>query len=226
MVYIQSLQPSECRSSLQPVLPTFFYCDTLNEMTKKLDSVSSEDLMAKTAEGDEFAFEILVRRHQTSVLNLVYRYIGDRTKAKDLAQEVFIRVWRAANRYEPKAKFNTWIYRITANLCLNELKSSKGKKLVQLEAEEVGRQNTNFETHSGAFQSPEDHLLAEERSRQVSGVLQSLPENQRMALILKRYDNLPYDEIAKIMDCSISAVESLLVRAKRNLQEKLIFPEK
>ena len=80
--------------------------------------------MSRTAEGDELAFEILVRRHQTSVLNLVYHYVGDRTKAKDLAQEVFIRVWRAAKRYEPKAKFTTWIYSITANLCLNELKSS------------------------------------------------------------------------------------------------------
>jgi RNA polymerase sigma-70 factor (ECF subfamily) len=195
-------------------------------MTKKLDSFSSEDLMSRTAEGDELAFEILVRRHQTSVLNLVYRYVGDRTKAKDLAQEVFIRVWRAANRYEPKAKFTTWIYRITANLCLNELKSIKGKKLVQLEAEEESRQNTNFETHPNASRSPEDLLLAEERSRQVSEALQSLPESQRMALILKRYDNLSYDEIAKIMECSISAVESLLVRAKRNLQEKLIFFKK
>jgi len=181
--------------------------------------------MVKTAEEDELAFEILVRRHQISVLNLVYRYVGDRTKAKDLAQEVFIRVWRAANRYEPKAKFTTWIYRITANLCLNELRSIKGKKLVQLEAEEEDRLDTNFETHSGASQSPEDLLLAEERSRQVSEALQSLPENQRMALILKRYDNLSYDEIAKVLGCSISAVESLLVRAKRNLQEKLIFPE-
>ena len=76
-------------------------------MTKKLDSFSSEDLMSRTAEGDEFAFEILVERHQTSVLNLVYRYIGDRTKARDLAQEIFIRVWRSAKRYEPKAKFTT-----------------------------------------------------------------------------------------------------------------------
>ena len=195
-------------------------------MTKKLDSVSSEDLMAKTAGGDELAYEILVRRHQTSVLNLVYRYVGDRTKAKDFAQEVFIRVWRAANRYEPKAKFTTWIYGITANLCLNELKSVKGKKLVQLEIEEEERNGVHYETYSDASQSPEDHLLAEERSRQVSGALQSLPENQRMALILKRYDNLSYAEIAKIMECSISAVESLLVRAKKNIQEKLIFPEK
>jgi len=187
-------------------------------------TTSSEDLMSRTGEGDELAFEILVRRHQTSVLNLIYRYVGDRTKAKDLAQEVFIRVWRTANRYEPKAKFTTWIYRITANLCLNELKSIKGKKLAQLEAEEEDRHNTNFEPHSDASQSPEDLLLAEERSRQVSEALQSLPENQRMALILKRYDNLSYDEIAKIMECSVSAVESLLVRAKRNLQEKLKIP--
>jgi RNA polymerase sigma-70 factor (ECF subfamily) len=190
-------------------------------MTIKLDSFPSEDLMSRTAEGDELAFEILVRRHQTSVLNLVYRYVGDRTKARDLAQEVFIRVWRAAKRYEPKAKFTTWIYRITANLCLNELKSVKGKKLIQLEGEE-DRPSSDYETHSGDSLSPEDLLLAEERSRQISEALQRLPENQRMALILKRYDNLSYDEIAKIMECSVSAVESLLVRAKRNLQEKLV----
>lgn len=194
-------------------------------MTKKLDSFSSEDLMAKTAEGDEFAFEILVRRHQNSVLNLVYRYIGDRTKAKDLAQEVFIRVWRAADRYEPKAKFTTWIYSIAVNLCLNELKSVKGKKLVELEMEEEAK-SIVYGNHSDASHTPEALLLAEERSRQVSEALQSLPENQRMALILKRYDNFSYDEIAKIMKCSVSAVESLLVRAKKRLQEKLIFFEK
>jgi RNA polymerase sigma-70 factor (ECF subfamily) len=183
---------------------------------------SSEDLMALIAEGDGYAFEVLVGRHQTSILNLIYRYVGDRTKARDLAQEVFIRVWRAANRYEPKAKFTTWIYSITANLCLNELKSIKGRKMIQLQAEE-DRQSFHYETHSDVSQSPEDLLLAEERSRRISEALQGLPENQRMALILKRYDNLPYDEIARVMGCSVSAVESLLVRAKRNLQEKLMI---
>jgi RNA polymerase sigma-70 factor (ECF subfamily) len=191
-------------------------------MTKKLDSFSSEDLMVKTAGGDELAFEILVGRYQTPVLNLVYRYVGDGTKAKDLAQEVFIRVWRAADRYESKAKFITWIYSIAVNLCLNELKLVKGKKLVELEMEGEAK-SIVYENHSGASHTPEALLLAEERSRQISEALQGLPENQRMALILKRYDNLSYGEIAKIMKCSVSAVESLLVRAKKNLQKKLIF---
>ncbi len=193
-------------------------------MTRRLDSVSSEELMSPTAEGDEYAFEVLVRRHQASVLNLIYRYVGDRTKARDLAQEVFIRVWRAAHRYEPKAKFTTWLYRITANLCLNELKSSGRKKLFFLESPIEEDQTLNEE--SNVSPSAEDILLAEERSRQISDALQSLSENQRMALILKRYDNLSYGEIAKIMECSVSAVESLLVRAKRNLKEKLVFHEK
>ncbi|MCX5909170.1 MAG: sigma-70 family RNA polymerase sigma factor [Deltaproteobacteria bacterium] len=155
-------------------------------MTKRLDSLPSEDLMAKTAEGEEFAFEILVRRHETSVLNLINRYVGDRAKARDLAQEAFIRVWRAAKSYEPKAKFSTWIYRIAVNLCLNELKSIKGRRLIPMETQEE-RQNSAYQTHSDVSQSPEDLLLAEERSRQISAALQCIPENQRMALILKRY---------------------------------------
>jgi len=187
-------------------------------------AASSEDLMIQVAEGDGFAFELLVRRHESPVLNLIYRYVGDRTKAKDLAQEVFIRVWRAANRYEPKAKFTTWIYRITVNLCLNELKSSGKKKMHFLES--YIEENRTPNEAGNVSPSGEDLLLAEERSRQISEALQALPENQRMALILRRYDNLSYQEIAKIMECSVSAIESLLVRAKKNIQEKLIFSGK
>ena len=87
--------------------------------------IPSEELMARVAGGNQEAFEMLVNRRQTSVLNLIYRFIGDRTQAKDLAQEVFIRVWQAAKSYEPKAKFTTWIYKVTTNVCLNELKSAQ-----------------------------------------------------------------------------------------------------
>jgi len=182
---------------------------------------SSEDLMARIAKGDDHAFEILVNRHQTSVLNLIYRFIGDRTQAKDLAQEVFLRVWQAAGGYKPKAKFTTWIYRVTANLCFNELKSSRRKKWFSFHQSDGHSGNTIEETLSDSAPSAEDLLLEKERSRQISDALKSLPDNQRMALILKRYEDLSYQEIAKILNCSVSAVESFLVRAKRNLQEKL-----
>ena len=190
------------------------------------NQIPSEELMARIAEGDESAFEILVNRHQTSVLNLIYRFIGDRTRAKDLVQEVFLRVWQSAKSYEPKAKFTTWIYRITANLCLNELKSSRRKKWLQFLRFGDNLENTVEETLVDDTPSPEDILLAKERSRQIANALQSLPQNQRMALILKRYDDLSYQEIAKVIGCSVSAVESLLVRAKRSLQEKLKNYEK
>jgi RNA polymerase sigma-70 factor (ECF subfamily) len=188
-------------------------------------TLPDEELMAKTAEGDEYAFEILARRHQTSVLNLIYRYVGDRTQAKDLAQEVFVRVWQAAKTYKPTAKFTTWIYRITANLCLNELKASGRRKWISRFSGEEG-QEVGVEAFSDESPSAEDLLLAGERSRQITDALQSLPENQRMAVILKKFDDLSYQEIARILDCSVSAVESLLVRGKRNLQEKLLLPEK
>ena len=188
--------------------------------------IPSEDLMTKIADGDTDAFEILVNRHQTSVLNLIYRFIGDRTQAKDLAQEVFIRVWQSARSYKPKAKLTTWIYRITANLCLNELKSARRKKWFQFQQSGEHSRNTIEETLSDGAPSAEDLLLSKERSRQIGNALQSLPENQKMALILKRYDDLSYAEIAKVIGCSVSAVESLLVRAKRTLQEKLKNYEK
>ena len=115
------------------------------------NKASSEDLMARIAEGDEDAFEILVNRHQTSVLNLIYRFIGDRTQAKDLAQEVFLRVWQAAKTYKPEAKFTTWIYRITANLCINELKSSRRRKLFQFLRFGEDQENTIEESPRRCF---------------------------------------------------------------------------
>jgi len=186
--------------------------------------IEDEKLMEETAQGDEYAFELLVKRHQSRILNLIFRFIGNRTQAGDLSQEVFIRVWQAAPRYKPQAKFTTWIYRVATNLCLNELKSSSRRKLLFSEIPADAGRTPNEE--GTVTPSAEDILLAEERSRQISHTLQNLPENQRMALILKRYDNLSYHEIANIMVCSVCSVEWLLVRAKRNLQEKLIFFEK
>jgi RNA polymerase sigma-70 factor (ECF subfamily) len=183
-----------------------------------------ELLMARIARGDISAFEVLVRRHQASVLNLVFRFLGDPALAEDVAQETFLRVWKAAKSYEPRAKFTTWMYRIVANLCLNELKSPWRKKVVSFHR--VGSDGAGSGDERGGDlpddrPSPEDVLLDKERGRRVTQALQGLPTNQRLALILKRYEGLSYQEIAKVLGCSVSAVESLLVRGKRNLQDKL-----
>lgn len=186
-----------------------------------VEQLPDEELMVRIAKGDQYAFRTLVERHQSSMLNLIYRFIGDIAKSQDLAQEVFLRVWQTAKRYEPKAKFTTWLYRIATNLCLNELKASRRKKWIRLFHVDTEGQDRGGEDFSDESPSPEEMLLTRERDREITEALQSLPENQRMAIILKRYDDLSYEEISRILNCSVSAVESLLVRAKRNLQQKL-----
>jgi len=187
-------------------------------------AIPDEDLMARMAAGDRCAFEILIQRHETSVFNLIHRFIDDAGRAEDLAQELFVRVWQAAPKYKPTAKFTTWMYRIAANLCLNELKSPWRRKLVSfhwLRGDDRADDGDGSGDPRDERPSPEDLLLALEQSRRLSNALQCLPEKQRLALLLKVHEGLPYQEIAQVLGCSVSAVESLLVRAKRNLQEKM-----
>jgi RNA polymerase sigma-70 factor (ECF subfamily) len=193
--------------------------DTANRDRQK--QTPSEELLARVAEGDEYAFHILVNRHQTPVLNLTYRFLGDRQKSEDLAQETFFQVWWAAKTFRGKSKFTIWLYRICVNLCLNEIKSARRKKWLQFFQNLPDSKHPEDESLLDEAQNPESLLLAHERSRQVSNALQSLPENQRIALILKRYEDFSYEEISRVLGCSIPAVESLLVRAKRSLQKKL-----
>jgi len=189
------------------------------------NALSDEELMGRIARSDEHAFEILVRRHQRRILNLIYRSIGDRMQAEDVAQEVFLRIWRAAEDYEPKAKFTTWVYRIAVNLCLDTLKSAHQKQSFVHPHVNSDHPDENDELlfRHGSAPSPEELLLAAEESRRIFAALKSLPTNQRLAVILKKFDGLSYDEIGRILGCSKSAVESLLVRAKKNLCEKLLF---
>lgn len=189
----------------------------------KPDYLSDPDvrLMLKFKEGDKAAFGELLDKYHKRVINFIYRMVQDRDEADDLAQEVFVRVYKSAASYLPRAKFSTWIYRITKNLCLNELRRRK-KRFVSLDetiSTDEGEVKREVADPNAAtpFQDTSKHELQE----LVKEAIESLPANQRMAVILRRYEQLSYEDIAQALECSVSAVKSLLNRAKDSLKEKL-----
>jgi RNA polymerase sigma-70 factor (ECF subfamily) len=171
------------------------------------------ELMLRFQRGDERAFEDLVAKHTRGVLNLVYRYLGDASRAEDVAQDVFVKVYRARKKYEPKAKFSTWLYRIAVNHCLNEIRSRR--------SEPVGTAPVNGLLEKPAEDPPDSNLSREELRKAVQAAIDALPGNQRVAVILARYQEMSYDEIAETMGMSLEAIKSLLFRAKENLQKSL-----
>lgn len=178
-------------------------------------------LMLRFKEGDKSAFESLLDKYHPPIINFIYRFLEDKTESEDLAQEVFLRIYRSAQNYTPQAKFSTWIYRIAKNLALNELRRKKVRRTSSLEemvsSEESGLQREFSDKKPSALEELEkqDLIFAVRKS------IDSLPPNQKTAVILSRYEELSYEETAKVIGCSVSAVKSLLSRAKMTLKEKI-----
>lgn len=169
------------------------------------------ELMLKFARGEISAFEQILKKYKDTIINVAYRFVQNYPEAEEIAQEVFLKIYHSAKTYKPKAKLSTWVYRITANLSLNYLRSKKHSPPVPLEE--------TLEIPGSI--TPEENFVKKELIRRVREALNSLPENQKLAIILKKYENLSYEEISKIIGCSISAVDSLIQRAKQNLKRKL-----
>jgi len=188
-------------------------------------SLASEDLMLLVGEGDKFAFSCLVHRHQDTVFRFIYRFFGKEEEANDLAQEVFLRIWRFSKKYKPTSQFTTWLYILTANVCKRESQSLWRRNISLIGSFWISdtKYTPDFPAHSP---SPEDAVIHAEQSRLVLDAIESLPPNQRLALLLRRYEELSYQEIATVIGCSVPAVEALLVRAKAQLQKKLVPPKK
>lgn len=171
--------------------------------------------------GDKAAFEKLMVKHYKQVMNLVYRFLGDKEIAEDLTQDVFINVYKTARFYKPKAKFQTWLYRIVKNACLNELRRQRRSAASFDETFGVKDNPHKREPADLDIPNPSETINQKERVEAVKEAIASLPENQRMAVTLRRYEQLSYEDIAQTMKCSVKAVKSLLSRAKVNLKEKL-----
>jgi RNA polymerase sigma-70 factor (ECF subfamily) len=174
--------------------------------------------MALVAGGDTAAFERLVERHQALVAGTVARMLGSNADVEDIAQQVFIRVWRSAGRYVARAKFTTWLLKITRNLVFNEMRRAKRHPHVPVqidpEAEEIPLKDE-------ATATPDAILLESELQEAIDAAITQLPETQRMALVLRRYEELSYEEIADVLELSVPAVKSLLFRARTELRDRL-----
>lgn len=179
-------------------------------------------LMLRVKKGDTAAFTKLVEKFKQPVLNMVSRTLRDETEAEDLAQNVFVQVWKSAARYESTAKFSTWLFTIVRNLCLNEIRRRSRHPAESLDAphpEQEDQPKHQFEDVK--LVSPPDTLLRNELVDKVGEAIAALPENQRTALLLCRQDELSYEEIAKVLGCSVSATKSLIHRGRETLKERL-----
>lgn len=175
-------------------------------------------LMLRVGEGDHAAFRQLVELHQNAVIGTVAKMLGNASESEDIAQQVFLRIWRNAKRYRPDAKFTTYLYTITRNLVFNETRRKSRKKEVSSDERE---ENSNLMTEASPDRQPDAEILQAELQQKVDEAIAALPEAQRMAVVLRRYEQLSYEEIAKSLDLSVLAVKSLLFRARTSLREAL-----
>ena len=176
--------------------------------------------MLRVKKGDRVAFEILMRKYYPRILNFVYRFLGNRQLSEDLTQDVFLKIYKSARRYRPRSKFQTWLYTIAKNTCLNELRRNRGH-LVSLDEPITYDERAQKKEISDPHSDPAGEFFQKEKKALIQAAINDLPENQRIAVILRRYENFSYVEIAATMNVTDKAVKSLLSRAKVNLRKKL-----
>ena len=184
---------------------------------------SDVQLMLGVKAGDEQSFELLLRKYRTPLVNFLFRMVHDAATAEDLAQEVFLRVYRARMEYAPSAKFTTWMFRIATNLALNSWRDGKYRRAeVSLDQQmDYGEGETPVMEISDGQPTVEHKLLARDRAALIRRAVDALPEKQRAAVLLHKYQELDYAEIARILGCSQSALKSLLFRAYETLRVEL-----
>ena len=173
-------------------------------------------LMLRVREGDQASFGLLLQRHRGPVFHFLCRMVQNQAVAEELAQEVFLRVYRSRSTYEPTAKFTTWLFRIATRLALNSLRDGKKEKLQDSLEEETPDGISRQLPDRG--RTIEQEMLYQARLREVREAIGGLPAKQRAAVLMHKYDDLEYSQIARVLRCSDSAVKSLLFRAYESLR--------
>jgi RNA polymerase sigma-70 factor (ECF subfamily) len=176
-------------------------------------------LMLKASAGDRSSFDILLERHRLGVIHHLYRVVRNRAIAEELAQDVFVRVYRSRAKYQPEAKFTTWLFRITTNVALNWRRDTR-REMAQLRLDE---EPSNMRKMELPDQAPlaDQRLMDEHRAQQIRDAIESLPPKQLSAVLMHKYEGMEYSQIAEVLECSIPALKSLLFRAYETLRRRL-----
>ena len=191
----------------------------MNDRTRKIEQLD-EELVSRVQQGDKSAYDILVIRYQHKIIQLVNRYVKDHSEAQDVAQETFIKAYKALGSFRGDSAFYTWLYRIAINTAKNYLvsrirRNSDSQIDVQdAEAIENAPQLQGLET-------PERHLLGEEILQTIQSAIEHLPEEMRVAIMLREFEGMSYEEIAEAMDCPVGTVRSRIFRAREAIDNKL-----
>jgi RNA polymerase sigma factor (sigma-70 family) len=183
--------------------------------------MEENELINRLKSGDEGAYRLIIEKYQTSVLNCCFKFVKNRETAEDLTQEVFIEVYKSIGSFKSESTFFTWLYRISVTKSLDHLKSMKRKKRYGFLKSIFSGDGEKEILLPSDQNNPLEILEEEDRKKVLSWAIESLPENQKVAFTLSKYDEKSYKEIAEILDTTISSVESLIFRAKTNLKKKL-----
>jgi RNA polymerase sigma-70 factor, ECF subfamily len=181
---------------------------------------SDVQLMLDVKAGDDASFNLLLQKYRTPLINFLYRMVRDSATAEDLAQEVFLRVYRARKQYSPSAKFTTWLFRIATNLALNSVRDNRHRQMDVSIDRPVEEDEAPLQLPAREMRIDE-HMIERDRAEFIRQAISSLPEKQRVAVLLHKYEEMDYAEIAKILECSESALKSLLFRAYETLRVQL-----
>jgi RNA polymerase sigma-70 factor (ECF subfamily) len=189
------------------------------------DPASDPDvrLMLRVRAGDGEAFRELFEKHRRAIVNFAYQIVGSRQRAEEIAQDVFLQIYRAAGRYEPNAKFTTWLYRIATNACLNEVRRPEHRhprRPLEHETDD-DRQRAEIAFADPAAIPGDTALAGRQLEAKIQAVLAELPPNQRAALLMSRSEGMSYAEVAEALDTTESAVKSLVFRATATMRKEL-----
>ena len=185
-------------------------------------SLSDTDLMLQLKAGDDSAFDYLVEKFRRPLIGFMYRMARNQSVAEELAQEVFLRVYRSRQSYAAEAKFSTWLYRIATNLALNHIRDTRNERmLASVSLDEPDEESGRTLEVADSRSTVEEDLVRQERLRAIRQCVEELPERQRLAVVMHKYQEMEYREIAGVLKMSESAVKSLLFRAYESLREKL-----